>query len=277
VNKAPPPKQEAKRPEQPGNKRVSPPKQEPPKAEPPRKKKTVLPKQDAATAQQSTQTTTPEQPVKKPVASSKKPEARPPANPTPAPAPAPAPAPGPKWAPPRTSVQPSRMKSSSGSWELEINWKKVGICAAIVLLLGVGVYYFFFLRGGTQRTYPVEGIVRYQGQPAVGARVTLFPEKKTRNSIFSTGVVKEDGSFKLTTYKTDDGCPVGKYQVTIIRGHLDKEKYDELSKTHSPEQIGQIAQAMTRDPLYEKYATPGTSGLKAEIKSSTNRLEYNLD
>jgi hypothetical protein len=170
--------------------------------------------------------------------------------------------------------------ATSEGWDIEINWTKLLVGVAVLLLLGGGTYFiFFFFDGGfgKPKPYPTEGVVLYKGKPAVGARVTLFPEKLSKQSFFPTGVVKEDGTFKLTTYAPDDGAPAGNYQVTVMRGQMDRDKYDELSKKYSPQEIAQIAQRMTRDPLYSKYATPGSSGLKAEIKNTTNRLELNLD
>jgi predicted Zn finger-like uncharacterized protein len=184
--------------------------------------------------------------------------------------------PAPRPAPARPFTPP--VKKADGK-SLEINLKKLLLFGLPVLLVvGVGVY-FYFAQVAKPWVYPVEGVVLFQGQPAVGARVTLFPVAKSRHRYLPTGVVGEDGKFKLTTFKPDDGCPAGKYSVAIVRGELDPEKYKELQAKHSPEELERILEEMQLDPLFgSKYANPKFSGLKAEIKaSSANKLEFVLN
>ena len=56
---------------------------------------------------------------------------------------------------------------------------------------------------------PVSGKVKWGSETPVGARVTLIPAARTEGAVNSTGVVGADGSFKISSYGTDDGAPVG--------------------------------------------------------------------
>jgi hypothetical protein len=104
--------------------------------------------------------------------------------------------------------------------------------------------------------------------------VTLIPIDKSRDRYFPTGEVGADGSFKLTTYEPDDGAPVGRYQVTVVRGQVDVEEYVELSKKMTPAELTKYMQKMARDPLAQKYANGRSSGLSAEITAQPlNKLE----
>jgi hypothetical protein len=154
---------------------------------------------------------------------------------------------------------------------------KYVVAVLVVGLVGAGGYLIYsFLWGGPSRrpVFAAEGVVLFQGKPATGARITLIPIEKSRDRYFPTGKVGADGTFKLTTYEPDDGAPVGKYKVTIVRGQLDAEEYAELSKKMSPQEVARVMQKLARDPLYQKYANPQKSGLTAEITNQLlNRLE----
>jgi hypothetical protein len=156
-------------------------------------------------------------------------------------------------------------------------WVKAVLIVLVVGALAWAGYYLMTsdLWGIRRRTvYPTEGSVYFQGKPAAGARVTLIPVDKGRDRYFPTGKVGPDGSFKLTTYETDDGAPAGRYHVTIVRGQMEADEYAELSKKMSPQDIAQLAKKMARDPLFDKYANPRDSGLTTEITSqSLNKLD----
>ncbi len=67
-------------------------------------------------------------------------------------------------------------------------------------------------------TYPVQGMLMIDGQPAKDAQVILHPvggENFDERGARPTGKVQADGSFELTTYHPRDGAPAGQYVVTI--------------------------------------------------------------
>jgi len=106
-------------------------------------------------------------------------------------------------------------------------------------------------------TYPVQGVLKIDGQPAVDAQVILHPaggsdfdERGTR----PTGRVGPDGSFKLTTYQPGDGAPAGNYVVTIYWAK------DPESLEPSP------------DRLKGRYLDPAKSTIKIEIEETETIL-----
>ncbi|MBS0262543.1 MAG: carboxypeptidase regulatory-like domain-containing protein [Planctomycetes bacterium] len=62
---------------------------------------------------------------------------------------------------------------------------------------------------------PVQGRLLIGGKPAAGANVVLHPVDPHVVSR-SVGLTDADGSFRLMTYKTGDGAPVGNYVVTLF-------------------------------------------------------------
>jgi hypothetical protein len=69
---------------------------------------------------------------------------------------------------------------------------------------------------GRQAVYPVSGELFVRGQAAAGAVIRLY----AINDLFLErlcphAVVEQDGSFRLTTYNSDDGAPDGDYALTV--------------------------------------------------------------
>jgi uncharacterized CHY-type Zn-finger protein len=150
------------------------------------------------------------------------------------------------------------------------------IIVVIAAILGGGAYLAYSLipwGGGRRTVFPTEGMVFYKGKPAVGAVVTLIPEDK-RDHYFPWGKVREDGSFRLTTYEPDDGAPAGRYKVTISRGQTDADEYAELRNKLGDQEAANLVKKRARDPLFDRYLNPRNSGLTAEITSQPlNKLE----
>ncbi len=63
-------------------------------------------------------------------------------------------------------------------------------------------------------TIVVQGKAHFEGVPMTGARVVFVPAAAKGGKI-ADGVVAEDGSFELTSYKSRDGAAQGDYKVVI--------------------------------------------------------------
>jgi hypothetical protein len=68
---------------------------------------------------------------------------------------------------------------------------------------------------GGPKAYPVKGVLKVNGKPAEGATVSFHRKEPFEKTIVPTGKTDKDGKFSLTTYKVDDGAPVGEYYVSI--------------------------------------------------------------
>ncbi|MCA9072950.1 MAG: carboxypeptidase regulatory-like domain-containing protein, partial [Planctomycetaceae bacterium] len=104
---------------------------------------------------------------------------------------------------------------------------------------------------------PAHGTLTVNGDPAVGANVTLHPADgqnfDTRGSR-PTGRVLDDGSFLLSTYETNDGAPVGDYVVTVFWAK-------------NPDAI-----EPSPDRLQNRYVNPKTSKIRVRIDEGENTL-----
>jgi hypothetical protein len=109
-------------------------------------------------------------------------------------------------------------------------------------------------------TVPVNGTLRINGQPALGAIIELHAASTpadVRNSR-AWGVVADDGRFSLTTYKRGDGAPAGTYNVTV-RWPTDAK------------------QPMLDDRLGGQFASPQRAPWQATIAAPMDPLDYQLD
>lgn len=104
-------------------------------------------------------------------------------------------------------------------------------------------------------TYPASGQVSVNGRPAAGSLVQLHSVGKgpdERNSR-PWGLVKDDGTFTLSTYEAGDGAPAGDYVVTITWP-------DDPSVPSMADRLG------------FRYAQPGQSPWKVTIREGENTL-----
>ena len=98
-------------------------------------------------------------------------------------------------------------------------------------------------------TYRTVGKVTLpDGKPAEHASVVLHPVGDAAAGVPKPhGKVGADGTYKLTTYDTDDGAPAGEYRVTVelwLAGRADEPPANRLNL---------------------KYAKPESSGLTATV------------
>jgi hypothetical protein len=110
--------------------------------------------------------------------------------------------------------------------------------------------------GGGPKLHPVKGSVLFQEKPAVGATVVFQPVNSTADSLMSSGVVGQDGTFTLSTPPHGPGAPTGDYVVLV---------------TLFPPNAREM-----RDPpslLPPRYGSPTESPLRATVSPGTNQLE----
>lgn len=114
--------------------------------------------------------------------------------------------------------------------------------------------------------FPVQGAVYFKGSPAEGAMVTFHPlplESGQYVAVRSRGTVTENGSFKLTTYNTDDGAPQGDYAVTI---------YWPAKPTGIRNDAEDEGLELPRDKLGLRFSNPANTSLRVEINAPSTEL-----
>jgi hypothetical protein len=111
---------------------------------------------------------------------------------------------------------------------------------------------------------PVSGQMFVQTRPAQGALVVLHPLGELASGDWSLGYprgkVSADGSFRITTYRDDDGAPEGQYRVLVswTQPLVDSGSGDPEDETP--------------DLLQERYSDPARSTLEASVTGPSTDL-----
>ena len=110
----------------------------------------------------------------------------------------------------------------------------------------------------SQPRFPVVGSLVYDGLPAAGAQIALFPrEKPPCARPIATAVVRADGSFRAATLGLADGVPPGRYVVTL---------------TWQPPTIRGEELLPGDNILPAEYAQPSETPLAIEVRAERNDL-----
>ncbi|MFG0334817.1 MAG: hypothetical protein ACF8TS_15790 [Maioricimonas sp. JB049] len=134
----------------------------------------------------------------------------------------------------------------------------VGLLIAVVACSGCG-------GDGRPDLVPVEGTVTLDGEPLADAQV-IFQVVEVEGDYKrpSAGMTDASGKFTIGTYGKDDGLPIGKYNVGIMKRELVGDV---------PENFNEEDPSATGRPLryrwvtYPEIADPAMSGLTAEVTS----------
>src|SRR5262249_20312630 len=63
--------------------------------------------------------------------------------------------------------------------------------------------------------YPARGKVTYLDGKPVTAGLVVFESKGQEKPVTARGEIQSDGSFQLSTHRTGDGVPAGKYSALV--------------------------------------------------------------
>ncbi len=127
----------------------------------------------------------------------------------------------------------------------------------------------------------VHGVVTLDGAPIEGATVSFSPEDS--KGIGASGMTQSDGSFTLNAQaaKPGAGTVAGEYAVTVRKVEMpefpDIGPDDPRYGTAEQEKLEREAnQAKPKVIVPEKYNTPESSPLHAEVVSGKNEFQFDL-
>jgi len=141
-----------------------------------------------------------------------------------------------------------------------------------LLLLAGSLAWMGCAPAGLEGTIAASGTVTHNGQPVEGATVVFSPEGEGRAA---SGLTDASGRFQLQTLNPDDGVLPGKYQVAISKTQVEGGMSEEESQAYTAEH-GKSPEVTVKDLLPEKYKSPATSGLAAEVTAS-DKNEFTFD
>lgn len=148
-----------------------------------------------------------------------------------------------------------RMNSTSRTWGTGRLWP-IALCGLLsVVASGCGQSPAEDAPAG--KLVSVKGQALFLDKPIPQARVTFHPLAAADNKAKTPfAVVKEDGTFLLTTHRPEDGALPGEYSVTV-------SWFKPAKGTSDDDGIGE-------EVLPPKYQRPESSGLKATVKADSS-------
>jgi hypothetical protein len=114
---------------------------------------------------------------------------------------------------------------------------------------------------GPGKPVKVKGIVTLDGKPLPGVTVTFAPIGTGRPA---SGLTESDGSFRLTTFRTEDGALPGEYKVVVVAPEARDEVVGRNPETLSYEQ--KKADRMTMTPMGKAAAAKKKSSSSIPAK-----------
>lgn len=154
---------------------------------------------------------------------------------------------------------PRQRKRQQVEWQLPFRAWHAGAALGLVVLVWGAIS---LGRGrGPERmaVHPLTGTLVFEGQPAAGAAIVLYPQDPSI-SVRPRASVNDDGTFAVTSYEPEDGAPAGNYKVTV--------------EWRRPV-AGQVSGGDDLPPpnvLPSAYAVPQTTPLKVSVKEGENEF-----
>jgi len=106
---------------------------------------------------------------------------------------------------------------------------------------------------------PVSGKISYKGKPLAEAMIVLHPlDGNVEGNHKPIARSAADGTFSLTTFKSNDGAPPGRYAITV--------------ELRAPQMVGEEVVRNGENLLPVKYSKPETSGLRVAVEQGSNEV-----
>lgn len=148
----------------------------------------------------------------------------------------------------------TRRDRAFGFFELGLG---LGLAAACLTASGCG-------RSDRPAVAPVQGKVLYRGKPLEFGAVLFQPPAGAPAS----GQIQPDGTFRLSTYGTNDGAAVGTHKVSI--------SCFESQRPDAPPPDPNTEPSLGKPLVPAKFLSAETSGLTAEVKADNEPFVFEL-
>jgi hypothetical protein len=136
-----------------------------------------------------------------------------------------------------------KLVQDSGRWS--------GAAATALILLGLAGC-------EANRTYPVAGkVVFTDGEPVTGGLVMFEPLDQP--TVCARGHIRADGTFHLSTYKTNDGACAGRHRV-LVQPPMPNNRQE----SQSP-------------PIHPRFGSFDTSGLEYTVTPGKNTFTIEVE
>jgi len=130
--------------------------------------------------------------------------------------------------------------------------------------------------GGSDPAKPklakVSGTVTYKGKPITSGRVAFTPEatKGDATGQLATGDINSNGTYRLTTFDTNDGAALGQHVITL-------QVLEGTENMGKPKPDGTFDYKLPKSLIPAKYTQADKSPLRYTVKEGTNTYDIELE
>ena len=151
---------------------------------------------------------------------------------------------------------------------------------ATILILALSAASLAGCDAGKPSLATVHGKVTYKGEPLKAGNVLFLPVVKSEDGLDhpSAGVLKEDGTYELTTFVPGDGAAVGEHKVSVIALEGGPAGAAELYDGSEVKETKVNGKRITMKSLVpDKYKSPETTPLTKKVEPGDNTIDLKLE
>lgn len=165
------------------------------------------------------------------------------------------------------------------------SFKQSTVCLSLSLNLSLILTGMLTGCGGEERAtvYPTSGIVHYDGKPMVGGGAISFIPISTQKGKTAGGVIKEDGTFVMSTYEEGDGSIEGEFRVIVYQTTMQEPETvpdsdgTESGKNFEPVPTEPIQTVEKKDRIPTLYSDAVKSPVTVKIDPNGHNESLNID
>lgn len=140
------------------------------------------------------------------------------------------------------------------------------------LLIGLCLFLGGCGPAGQVKTYPVKGVVKFDGKPMVGGGAISLVPVTDQSGKTAGGTIQPGGTYVLGTYKENDGSMAGEFRVVIYQETVKEEKATPDGAAPTVRASADVPMADRIPMVYSSTETP----LTAKIETKANVIDFDL-
>ncbi len=120
----------------------------------------------------------------------------------------------------------------------------------------------------------VSVVITQENAPLTDAQIELIPEDSAMDRWPVTGTTDASGKATLVTYGKFEGCPIGKYKVTVVKDDIDTKKV-EVPEGVDPAEV-KTAPGKIYSFVELKYTDPKKTTLEVTVEKGTKTVTLDV-
>lgn len=132
--------------------------------------------------------------------------------------------------------------------------------------------------GDRVTVYPTKGVVLFEGKPMAGGGAITFVPLTALEGKAAGGVIKEDGTFVMSTYEEGDGSIAGEFRVMIHQSTMQEPETTPDADGKAAASRSEPTQTVAKDAQIPRvYSDPNQSPLTVKVDPNGSNEALSLE